>query len=172
MWASFVNAFVLLPEFECKPGSLIECELRGHDRKFLGFLLVGAWPGGAWIKVECLATSDSWFLTWCDSHGGDGRSLSLHLCASPPETCSCTDGQKAREFYSESWRRITRENVAQGYLSWNLSGWLSSKNCRHCEEKGKGNPIHRTRQVGSWNSKPWTSGNLQEGQVWGGTRPQ
>ena len=63
-WASFVNAPVLLPEFECKPGSLIECELRGHDRKFLGFLLVGTTQllskglGGAWIKVECLATND------------------------------------------------------------------------------------------------------------------
>ena len=128
MWASFVAVPDLLPEFECKPGSLIECELRGqsHDRKVHGFLLVGTTqllskgPGGAWVKVECLATSDSWFLTWCDSHGGDGRSLRLHLCTTPPETCSCTDGQKEREFHSESWRRVTRENVTQGDLSWNL----------------------------------------------------
>lgn len=76
-------------------------------------------PGGAWIKVECLA-ANSWFLPECDSDGGDGRSLRLHLCATPLETCSCTDGHKERGFHSESWRRITRENVTQGDLSWNL----------------------------------------------------
>ena len=122
MWASFVAVPDLLPEFECKPGSLIECELRGqsHDRKVHGFLLVGTTqllskgPGGAWVKVECLATSDSWFLTWCDSHGGDGRSLRLHLCTTPPETCSCTDGQKEREFHSESWRRDPRKCNPRG----------------------------------------------------------
>ena len=73
----------VLPEFECKTGCLIECErceLRDHDRKFLGFLLVrttqllSKGPGGPWIKVECLATNDSWFLTWCDSHGGRPKS--------------------------------------------------------------------------------------------------
>ena len=37
----FIYAPVLLPEVECKPGSLIECELRRHDRKVLGFLQVG-----------------------------------------------------------------------------------------------------------------------------------
>ena len=71
--------------------------------------------------MECLATTDS-----CagssrdDSHGGGGRSLK-HLCTTPPETCSCTDGQMEREFHSEFWRRITRENVAQGDLSCNFS---------------------------------------------------
>ena len=39
--------------------------------------------GSRWSALR-LMTNDSWFLTWCDSHGGDGRSLSLHLCASPP----------------------------------------------------------------------------------------
>ena len=129
MWASFANAPDVLPEFECKTGCLIECELRDHDRKFLGFLFVGTTqllskgPGGAWIKVECLATNDSWFLTWCDSHGGGGRSLRLHLCTSPPKTCSCTDGQREQEFYSESWRRITRKNVTQGDLKRSSLRW-------------------------------------------------
>ena len=72
--------------------------------------------GSRWSALRLM----SWFLTWCDSHGGGGRSLRLHLCASPPKTCSCTDGQKEREFHSESWRRITRKNVTQGDLSWNL----------------------------------------------------